>query len=272
MKTIYLFIAMLVAANVTAQQIAKCDIPEKLPQSLELDDEIQHFRVTTTHYNGDIFGNFYNKQQVCGDYTRGLEGGKVRWNNVSFAQSNLPDREAEFPEPTPVNYMENFTYLPNEDMLKAEKFETFTDYRDFTKNLVWDMLGIEAFAWTYFDKLQLNVPYAVEEMNGKQDLAGQGFFENKDIQLIWTGVSKRNDESCALIEYRSMNNPLALKPEAMEMKGRSHYWGTIWVSLEDKQIEHAVLFEDVVMELLFPGTTKKQLMDATREITFQRIL
>lgn len=271
MKTIYLFIAMLVATNVTAQQKAKFDIPKKLPQSLELNDEIQRFQVTTTHYNGDIFGNFYNKQQVCGEYTRGLPGGKVKWNNVSFAQSNSNDRNAEFPKPTPVVYMEDFTYLPNEDMLKAEKFETFTEYADFTKNLVWDMLGIEGFAWTYFDKLQLNVPYAVEEMNGKVDLAGQGYFENKDIQLNWTGISECNNENCAVIEYRTLNNPLEIKTESLDMKGRSHYWGTIWVSLEDKQIEHAVLFEDVVMELLFPGATQKQLMDATREITYKRI-
>ncbi|WP_340111443.1 hypothetical protein [Maribellus mangrovi] len=272
MKTISLFLALALATNVVAQQIQKLNIPEKLPNDLELIDEIQHFRVTTTHYNGDIFGNFYNKQQICGDYTRGLEGGKVKWNNVSFSQSNSPDRNAKFPSPSPVAYMENFTYLPNEDMLKAEKFEAFTEYADFTKNLVWDMLGIEGFAWAYFDKLQLNLPYAVEGMNGKVDLAGQGYFENKDIQLTWTGVSERNNENCAVIEYRTLNNPLEIKTESLEMKGRSHYWGTIWVSLEDKQIEHAVLFEDVVMELLFPGATQKQLMDATREITFKRII
>jgi hypothetical protein len=104
------------------------------------------------------------------------------------------------------------------------------------------------------------------------DLAGQGSFENKDVQITWTGVSFRNGTNCAVIEYRTMNNPLEYSGEGMSMKGRSHYWGTIWVSLDDKQIEHAVLFEDVVMEMNLPGQTTKQIMNATREISFLKVL
>ena len=274
MKTnfFYPLIVLLFIISVAAQKKENYNVPEHLPKNLELKDEIQRFKITTTHYNGDIFGHFFNKQQVYGEYTRGLEGGKVKWNNVTFSQSNSMDRNAEFPEATPIAYMENFTYLPNEDMIKADKFKSFKEYSDFTKNLVWDMLAIEGFAWSSFEELELNEPYSADYFNGKIDLAGQGYFENKDIQLTWTGISKRNDETCAVIEYRTMNNPLEVKSQTMEMKGRSHYWGTIWVSLEDKQIEHAVLFEDVVMEIQLPGATQKQMMNATREITFKKII
>jgi hypothetical protein len=99
-----------------------------------------------------------------------------------------------------------------------------------------------------------------------------GSFENKDMVLTWTGITERNGEYCAVIEFRTMNNPLEYTGEGMSMKGRSHYWGTIWVSLEDKQIEHAVLFEDVVMEMNLPGQTTKQIMDAVREISFVKVL
>jgi hypothetical protein len=44
------------------------------------------------------------------------------------------------------------------------------------------------------------------------------------------------------------------------------------VSIEDKQIEHAVLFEDVVMEMNLPGQTSKQIIDAVREISFVKVL
>ncbi len=101
-------------------------------------------------------------------------------------------------------------------------------------------------------------------------MAGQGSFENKDIKLTWTGISKQNGELCAVIDYRTMNNLLEVSYEGMDMKGRSHYWGTIWVSLKDKQIEHAVLYEDVVMEMNLPGQTQKQIMNSTREICFKR--
>ena len=237
-----------------------------LPQNLELNDELQKYIVTTDHFNTDIFGNFLNKMRVKGEYTRGLGNGNVKWNNVSIAMAM--SRDAEFPAGTPVGYMENFTYKPSEDMLNSEKFSTFDENSAFTKNLVWDMMGIEGLGWATWDKLQLNVPYSAKEFNGKMDLAGQGSFENKNMVITWTGISQRNGEPCAVIEYRTFNNPLEYAGEGMAMKGRSHYWGTIWVSLEDKQIEHAVLYEDVIMEMNLPGQTNKQIMNAVREISY----
>lgn len=269
MKTI-LFLAVLFLVNMSGAQTLDPELFKSLPKNLELKDEIQKFDVTTDHINTDIFCHFLNKIRVHGEYTRGFDDGTVRWNNVSVAMSMAEN--AAFPEGSPVAYMENFAYTPGEDMIKADKFETFTEYSDYTKNLVWDMLAIEGFAWHSFDKLKLNEPYSAAGFNGKIDLAGNGFFENKDIKLTWTGISVRNGESCAVIEYRTLRNPLEVKSEAVDMKGRSHYWGTIWVSLEDKQIEHAVLYEDVIMEMLLPGQTQKQVLNATREITFKRII
>ncbi|HSO89509.1 MAG TPA: hypothetical protein VLQ91_23350 [Draconibacterium sp.] len=241
-----------------------------LPQNLELKDELQKYVVTTDHFNTDIFANFFNKMRVKGEYTRGLENGKVKWNNCSVAMSM--SRDAEFPAGAPISYMEDFSYLVTTDMLNPENFTTFTENSAFAKNLIWDMMAIEGFGWSAWDKLKLNEPYSAKDFNGKMELAGQGSFENKDVILTWTGISQRNGESCAVIEYQTMNNPLDYSGEGMTMKGRSHYWGTIWVSLEDKQIEHAVLFEDVVMEMQLPGQTNKQIMDATREINFVKVL
>ena len=89
-----------------------------LPQNLELKDELQKYIVTTDHFNSDIFGNFFNKMRVKGEYTRGFEKGKAKWNNVSIAMAM--SRDAEFPTGNPVDYMENFTYNISEDMLKPE--------------------------------------------------------------------------------------------------------------------------------------------------------
>jgi hypothetical protein len=242
----------------------------KLPQNLELKNDLQKFVVTTDHFNTDIFGNFFNKIRIKGEYTRGLPGDLVKWNNVTVAMAMA--RNAEFGKGDPVGYMENFTYKVSEDMMKPEKFSTFTEHSAYTKNLVWDMMGIEGLAWVNFNDLQLNVPYKATRFNGKMDLAGKGSFENKDMVLTWTGITQwQNGEYCAVIEFRTMNNPLEYAGEGMSMKGRSHYWGTIWVSVEDKQVEHAVLFEDVVMEIQLPGQTTKQVMDATREITYERM-
>ena len=254
-------------SNVNETELLKSG---SLPQNLELKDEFQKYVVTTDHFNTDIFGNFFNKMRVKGEYTRGLENGKVKWNNCSVAMAM--SRDAEFPDGTPISYMEDFSYLVTADMLNPENFTTFTENSAFAKNLIWDMMAIEGFGWSAWDKLNLNEPYSAKDFNGKMDLAGQGSFENKDVNLMWTGISKRNNENCAVIEYRTMNNPLEYSGEGMSMKGRSHYWGTIWISLEDKQIEHAVLYEDVVMEMNLPGQTNKQIIDATREISFVKVM
>jgi hypothetical protein len=258
-----------------SQKKSNVNVPEllksgSLPQNLELKDELQKYLVTTDHFNTDIFGNFFNKIRIKGDYTRGLPDEQVKWNNVSVAMSM--SRNDEFSAGSPVAYMENFSYKVSEDMLKPEKFSTFSEHSAYTKNLVWDMMGIEGLAWVNFNDLELNKPFKATFFNGKMDLAGMGSFENKDMVITWTGITERNDEYCAVIEFRTMNNPLEYTGDGMSMKGRSHYWGTIWVSLEDKQIEHAVLFEDVVMEIQLPGQTNKQIMDATREISFVKVL
>ena len=241
-----------------------------LPQSLELKDEPQKYVVTTDHFNTDIFGNFFNKMRVKGEYTRGEEKGKAKWNNVSIAMAMT--RDAEFPVGNPVDYMEDFSYNLSGDMLKPEAFSSFGENSAFTKNLIWDMMAIEGFAWHSFEKLKLNESYSDEAFNGKLDLAGQGSFENKDVQITWSGISERNGENCAVIEYRTFNNPLEYSGDGMDIKGRSHYWGTIWVSLTDKQIEHAVLYEDVVMEMNLPGQTKKQILNAVCEISFVKVI
>jgi hypothetical protein len=61
-----------------------------------------------------------------------------------------------------------------------------------------------------------------------------------------------------------------LTPE-MNFRGRSLYWGEIWVSMEDKQVEYAVMTEDVIFELKLNNSSPKQLLDLQREVTFSKI-
>jgi hypothetical protein len=56
----------------------------------------------------------------------------------------------------------------------------------------------------------------------------------------------------------------------MSFQGRSHYWGEIWLSLEDKQIEYATLYEDVLLEFKLPGQQSKQFVNPFRQATFEK--
>jgi hypothetical protein len=69
-----------------------------------------------------------------------------------------------------------------------------------------------------------------------------------------------------LLEYDSFVNPV----QAPGAKGRSLYWGSIWISLQDKQIEHATLNEDILMEM-GSATNQQKLLDIQREVVFSKI-
>lgn len=243
---------------------------EKFPGNLELREDVpQRYHVVTDYFNKDIYGNFMNKMRVSGDYTRGLEGGLVKWINVFVAHANQLDQS--FPQGEKQEFMENFTYIPSEKMMLESSFGNFPQQLVHLKNLVWDMMAIEAFAWSYLDSLKLNQSISASVINGQVEMDGIGIFENRDIRLRWTGISEMNQEICAVIEYLAMDNPLNVEFGDFKLKGRSHYWGTIWVSLEDKQIEYAFMYEDVVMDMKTPGQTDNQLVNTTREIVFEKL-
>lgn len=89
--------------------------------------------------------------------------------------------------------------------------------------------------------------------------------------LTWIGLKKMNNKICAIIKYSTMNNPLKVEIEAMKMTGRSHYWGEVYVSLADKQIEYATLSEDVISDVLMKGQSQNYLGYTVRFITLSRI-
>src|SRR5262249_11717845 len=135
------------------------------------------------------------------------------------------------------------------------------------KNLVWDTHMFESFAWNHFAKLRLNEPIRLP----REDLAlpGGSSFQNKQIELTWLGVSKRNGKICALVAYQALFNKLEIAVGTLRMKGRSHYWGCIWVALADKQIEHATLYEDVLLGFELPNRQGKQIINPVRQGVFQ---
>lgn len=139
------------------------------------------------------------------------------------------------------------------------------------KTLVWDAIGIETFAWSCFDKLKLNEPYQPSEFSDLIIKMGEwGALKMKGLKLVWSGISRMNGEICALIQYKSLCNPVTSNANNMTINGRSLYWGGIWISLQDKQIEYATMNEDVMMEMNMPGASQKNLLNMQREVIFVR--
>ncbi|MBI9065440.1 MAG: hypothetical protein JEZ14_25875 [Marinilabiliaceae bacterium] len=238
--------------------------------SLQINHPISYL-VTTTHYDYSMMGPFLNKTQITGQYTRTSEDGTVRWNQVEIAQAH--DLEASFDTGLPQPVMEGFSYVPSEKMMEAANYSDFP--QDATghlfRNLVWDMMGFEFFAWALPDSYPLNLEYRPVEANYKIELAGEGTFENKDIRLTWIGTTQKNNQPCVIIKFSVMNNPLSMHSEHMKLKGRSHYWGNIYVALNSKQIEYAELYEDVIMNLKMTGQDESQRLNTVRTIFAEKI-
>jgi len=91
-----------------------------------------------------------------------------------------------------------------------------------------------------------------------------GKIQNRDVVLEWVGRSQRNGKDCALIDYQAFFNPLEIANGGVNLKGRSHYWGQIWVSLATKQIEYGTLNEDVMGELKLAGQDTPQIISVFR--------
>src|SRR5262249_43375279 len=253
------------------QPRAADDYLSRLPRSLALKENGPHrYLFTCDYFYLDTLGNLTRKERVTGQYTRGLADGNARWNNVRIAAARgFDDR---FPEGEVQKYMEGFTYGPSDQsMFNNEFFRGFPAIEVKTKNLVWDTFAFENFAWNYFDKLELNQVYRTLSQPEDVPLAGAGTFQNHQIELVWIGISRRNNKTCALIQYRAFFNKLNVSVANMSFQGRSHYWGDIWLSLDDKQIEYATLFEDVLLEMKMPGQQNKQLLNPFRQATFEKI-
>lgn len=247
---------------------AQAETPPRLPVDLELrEDGPQHYRVETVWHNRDAEGNATGKYVMSGLYTRGLEGGAVRWNDVRIAVFRYPegtDADTLFQET-----MENLSYKSPEEVSNPMLFAKLPadETRHLLGTLIWDTVAIEAFAWTWFDKLEMNSEYRPAEFEGLTvQMAGWGTLKMQDLRLRWTGESMMNGEKCAVIHYESFVNPI----RSVGMSGRSLYWGTILVSLEDKQIEHGTLNEDVLIKRP-PSSDSSGILNIQREFRFVRV-
>ena len=234
-------------------------------------NELQKYRMTAVYTNRDLYGNFTGKLKITGDYTRGLKDGFVTWNNVYIASSNnFPD---PFPSGTKQEYIENFKYHPSPKMLDTDAFKNFPPNIEtvFSKNLVWDMMAIEGFAWDHTDSLELNKTYRIREKPGGFAMADIGNYTHTEIQLSWTGISAFNNELCDVIEFRAIDNKIELGLENIKSKGTEQYWGTIWISLNTRLIEYAVMYGGTIQEIQVPGMENKFLVKTIRELWVEKI-
>ncbi|HER00123.1 MAG TPA: hypothetical protein ENO22_12360 [candidate division Zixibacteria bacterium] len=248
------------------------DYLTELPENLVLNEDTpQEYRITTVWHNRDLQGNATAKFIISGQYTRALEGDSVQWNNVMI--EIFPDPSKAASDTAYQEFMEGFKYKSPEDIARYDFFKDFPsdESTHLLRTLIWDAVAFEVFGWNYFDQLELNkaiVPSDLVDFDAP--MADWGTITMKNLKLIWVGVSELNNELCAVIDYESFVNPVNSSSPGMTVQGRSLYWGIIYISLEDKQIEYATMNEDVIMEIT-TLTNPENRVNIQREVKFEKL-
>jgi hypothetical protein len=227
------------------------------------------YRFTVNYTSANTQGETIYRQVITGDYTRGLPKGDVAWHHVTVA--NAVGAEAPFHTAQTRGFMEGFEYHDDQGItFTPDFFKSFPVTAVIERNLIWDTGMLEAYGQNYFDQFKLNEPFHP----GSHQIISMpnvGTFNSRDTVLEWIGNSQRNGEDCALIRYQSFFNPLQIASAGMTLKGRSDYWGEIWVSIATKQIEFATLYESVVGEMKLPGPSTTQVINVFRSGEFAPI-
>lgn len=264
---------LLTVPSVVKGQSEKAFVKKYLTElpKVKLSNERAKYSMTAVYTNRDLYGKFTGKKRISGEYTRGLPGDSVIWNNVFIADAqNFGDK---FPAGSKKDYMENFKYIPSEAMLEEKAYKSFPSNPEnvFVRNLVWDMYSFEIFAWKDYDSLKLNVPYDMAKMSFKFDMAEIGNYQHNGIILCWKGITVVNDEMCAVIEFTAIDNIIELTMASVKAKGTEQYWGTVFVSLKTKLIERATMGSGTILEIEVPGMKDKFLTKTIRELEVEKI-
>ena len=139
------------------------------------------------------------------------------------------------------------------------------------RNLVWDMMGIEQLSLYNPDSLKLNTAHSLSNITGGFNMAEIGNYDHRDIEVSWNGISAIDREICDLISYRALYNRLELTMGDFSSKGTEQYWGTSWISRENRSILYAEMYSDTYQELKIPGLADKMQIKTVRELKVEKI-
>lgn len=225
------------------------------------------YRMTTEYFDHDLDCNLLAKRRLTGTVT--YRGDSARWNDVRYAESKEPGET--FPRGEKLDFMQDFGYSPDPKILAPAFFSERLPQADpFVMNMLWDALAFETLAHGNWDSLRLNKPFRAGNIDSELEIA-IGTFENRNATITWIGITEIEGKRCAVLKYSLMNNPLRVAYENVSMRGRSHYWGEIYVSLPDRKIEEATLTEDILTITQTKGREDTRTGYTTRSISMIRI-
>lgn len=243
--------------------------------ALSAPERSQGYNYTCNFLIYDVQAKFQNKMRIEAIHTRGLPEDMVRWNQASIAFGTSLD--GEFSPPMKQPYMENFTYPITQikNMTTGDFYKGFpvTPIGFMMKAIVVDVHMYDILI-PFIDKLKLNQTTRCISNTMNMDLFGnQGNQNLKNLDLTWTGNSQMNGKSCSVIHFQSSVDSVKVNiPEVgFKFEGSTVFWGDIYVTPGDKQIEYATLYEHTITVPPDPEAKIKDVQNIYRTVTLQKI-
>lgn len=158
-------------------------------------------------------------------------------------------------------------------MMEENAFKKFPKSVEniFARNLIWDMMSFDIFSGNYYDSLKLNIPYIIPNIKGEFSMADIGTYSHNKIALCWRGITDFDGTLCAIIDFNAIDNMLDLNMDIIKTKGTEQYWGTVLVSMKNRDIEHADMYSGTIQEIEVKGMKDKFLMKTIRELEIREI-
>lgn len=237
----------LIVIGATPGQKAKKDTYDSLlagrvPVAVAKPPDEMHYRfVITYNYFTDTGSIASPPQTVVGEFSFRPPNGAVRWAGVTETTAAEPGKNSTvIPQP----YMEGLSYTraDRQRVFSDEFLRIFPQSAHKERNLVWDQVMFDGFI-DYVDQLRLNQP--IKGPAGTVLLGSGGKFENREIELTWTGITRRNNEDCLVVHFEALMNHFQLAFGNVTVTARSDYWGDMWISVRSRQLQAGTLMEEV---------------------------
>lgn len=235
--------------------------------------EVQEYDVTVKWQNLDpITSNKISSSAVTAKYTCGLDNGFVKWGDVQLF--NIDDFKQKTENGNRLNSFDEFIYKP--DFFSFSKEEYFLkippEHKELATWFILDAIQMDGITNIFFDSLTFNEAFYPALLDDFTMRIDNGIhFKSQSAKFLWSGITKYNNEPCAIVKFESLQNPVEMDLPGYSFKGRSLYWGEIWISLNDKQFEFAVMDEDIIIKLDSPNFPQGQLINMQREIVFNKV-
>jgi hypothetical protein len=163
--------------------------------------------------------------------------------------------------------------IVGDNFTKLDFYKNFPQaHVDIIRWFVQDQVAFNVYGLMFLDSLKLNTPYYPDFFsNHNAKIDNYVNFNTKALNITWTGISKRGKNTCALVHFQGMYNPIEADNDIMTLKGRSCFWGDIWVSLVSRQIEFATMNEDLIFKMNLKANKYEQRINLQRELKYEKL-